>query len=72
MTTLTPTPKQAQFAARNRRIIADYAALRKANPNAPVMAILRTIAANGTYGLKPEGLKRVLTTAGIIVPKSRS
>ena len=72
MTTLTPTAKQAELQARNRRIAADFYALRKANPNAPVMAILRTIASNGHYGLKPEGLKRVLTADGHIKPQKRS
>ena len=72
MTTLTPTAKQAARASRDRRIAADFYALRKANPDAPVMAILRTIASNGSYGLRPEGLKRVLTAAGHIKPRKRS
>ncbi len=72
MTNLTPTAKQAQRNARDRRIAADFHALRKANPDAPVMAILRTIASTGNYGLKPEGLKRVLTASGHINPKPRA
>ena len=72
MTTLIPTAKQAQRKARDRRIAADYYELRKANPDAPVMAIIRTIASTGKYNLKPEGLKRVLYATGIINAKSRA
>lgn len=72
MTLLTPTPQQAERAARDRRISADFQTLRKAYPKAPVMSILRTIASTGRYDLKPEGLKRVLTASGDIKPKSRS
>ena len=72
MTTLTLTTKQAQRKDRDRKIAADFIALRKANPGAPVMAILRTIASTGDYGLKPEGLKRVLTASGHINPRKRS
>lgn len=72
MTLLTLTPRQTERASRDRKIAADFHALRRAYPDAPVMQILRTIAASGKYGLKPEGLKRVLTASGAITPKSRS
>lgn len=72
MTALTPTPAQAERAARNRMIAADYQSLRKAFPAAPVMQILRTIASWDRYGLKPEGLKRILLESGDIKPKRRS
>ena len=72
MTLLTPTPKQADRAARDRRISADFQSMRKAYPKAPVMQILRTIASWNKYGLKPEGLKRVLLTSGDIKPAKRS
>lgn len=70
--TLTPTPAQARRAERDRRIAADFKSLRKAYPKAPVMQILRTIESAGKYGLKAEGLKRVLLTSGDIVPTKRS
>lgn len=72
MTMLTPTAKQAARTSRDRRIAADFYELRKANPDAPVMAIVRTIASNGKYGLKPEGLKRVLYANGIIKATPRA
>lgn len=72
MTMLTPTPAQAERADRDRRISADFQVLRKAYPAAPVMQILRTIASSGKYGLKPEGLKRILTNSGDIKPARRS
>ena len=72
MTLLTPTAKQSERANRDRKITADFLTLRRAYPTAPVMRILRTIAESGKYGLKPEGLKRVLLASGAITPKSRS
>lgn len=72
MTMLVPTPQQAERAARDRKIAADFHALRRAYPDAPVMSILRTIASTGKYDLKPEGLKRVLTASGDIKPKTRA
>lgn len=72
MTLLTPTPAQAERAARDRKISADFRALRKAYPAASVLQILRTIASSGKYGLKPEGLKRVLRNTGDINPTPRS
>lgn len=72
MTLLTPTPAQAERAARDRKISADFQAFRKAYPTAPVMQILRTISCSGKYGLKPEGLKRVLLASGDIKPVKRS
>lgn len=72
MTLLTPTPAQAERAARDRKISADFKALRKAYPAAPVMQILRTISSSGKYGLKPEGLKRILRASGDIKPVKRS
>lgn len=72
MTLLTPTPAQAERAARDRKISAEFQALRRAYPSAPVMQILRTIASSGKYGLKPEGLKRILLASGDIHPKPRS
>lgn len=71
MTLLTPTPAQAERAARDRKISADFKTLRKAYPAAPTMQIIRTIASSGKYGLKPEGLKRVLRASGDIVPTRR-
>ncbi len=72
MTMLTPTPAQAERAARDRKISADFKTLRKAYPAAPVMQILRTIASSGKYGLKPEGLKRILTNSGDITPNRKN
>jgi len=72
MIPLTPTPAQAERAARDRKISADFCALRKDFPAASVRQILRTIASSGKYGLKPEGLKRVLLSTGDIQPVKRS
>ena len=72
MTLLTPTAKQSERANRDRKIAADFHALRRAYPGAPVMRILRTIADSGKYGLKPEGLKRVLLASGDITQKPRA
>lgn len=72
MTTISPTAKQAERNARDRRIAADFHALRKAYPEAPISQIIRKIASTEKYGLKPEGLRRVLTAAGYIKPNKRS
>lgn len=71
MNLLTQTPGQQERSSRDRRIIADYQTLRKAYPNAPVSSILRTLESSQKFGLKAEGIKRVLIASGTITPKPR-
>lgn len=72
MTLLTPTPAQAAKAARNRKISADFQSLRMAYPSAPVSQIVRTLESSGKYGLKFEGLRRILRESGDIVPNRKN
>ena len=72
MTILTPTPKEREREQRDRRISAEFIALRKAYPEASAARLIRTIAQGGKTQLSQPGIKQILYRTGTLQPAKRS
>ncbi len=69
MTHLIKTDKQLARDRRDRLVAAEFTAYRKANPDAPVARIVRTMVQEDKFHLSEPGIKRILYRTGAISPR---